>query len=163
VLGLTFQVLAVPGHTAGHVAYFTPSAQDGLPLLFCGDTLFSGGCGRLFEGTPTQMLASLETLATLPDDTQVCAAHEYTLANLRFALAVEPNNPALQTYHAHCLGLRARGLPTLPARLATERHINPFLRSRLPTVVAAVQARAPQANEPVAVFAALREWKNGFR
>lgn len=163
VLGLPFQVLAVPGHTAGHVAYYTPAANTGRPLLFCGDTLFSGGCGRLFEGTPAQMLASLDRLAALPDDTQVCAAHEYTLSNLRFAVAVEPGNTDLQAYQAHCQSLRAQGQPTLPARLAQERRINPFLRSREPAVVSAVQAQAPQAQDPVAVFAALREWKNGFR
>ena len=161
-LGLRWRVIEVPGHTSGHIAYF---AQDvnGAPLLFCGDTLFSGGCGRLFEGTPAQMLASLQTLAALPDDTRICCAHEYTLSNLRFALAVEPGNAELQAYQARCQALRAQGLPTLPAQLATERCINPFLRSHLPSVSAAVQAQAPQARDPVAVFAALREWKNRFR
>jgi len=165
-LGLNFQVIAVPGHTAGHVAYFCADAGAGAPLLFCGDTLFSGGCGRVFEGTPAQMLASLDRLAALPAATQVCPAHEYTLANLRFARAVEPDNPALLAYEQQCLSLRAQGLPTLPTlptRMETERAINPFLRSRLPAVVQAVRAHANCADDDVAVFAALRQWKNDFR
>ena len=161
-LGLNFQVIAVPGHTAGHVAYFCPDA-GGAPLLFCGDTLFSGGCGRVFEGTPAQMLASLDRLAALPDAARVCAAHEYTLANLRFARVVEPDNLALRAYEQQCLALRAQGAPTLPTRLETERAINPFLRSRQSAVVQAVRAHAGCPDEDVAVFAALREWKNVFR
>jgi hydroxyacylglutathione hydrolase len=162
-LGLTFQVLDVPGHTAADVAFFCPDA-GGAPLLFCGDALFSGGCGRLFEGTPAQMLASLDKLAALPDATRVCCAHEYTLSNLRFALAVEPGNAALRAYAQQCEKLRAQGRPTLPARLETERAINPFLRSRQPGVAQAVRDHAggPLAND-VAVFAALRQWKDGFR
>ncbi|WP_295545290.1 hydroxyacylglutathione hydrolase [uncultured Pseudacidovorax sp.] len=166
-LGLRFDVIDVPGHTAGHIAYVLRGTAAPLsrPLLFCGDTLFSGGCGRLFEGTPAQMLASLDALAALPDDTQVCCAHEYTLSNLRFALAVEPGNAALIDHERHCQALRAQGRPTLPVQLATERHINPFLRSREGTVIAAVQAHAPgvQPDDEVAVFAALRQWKNDFR
>ena len=162
LLGLRFTVLNVPGHTAGHIAWYTP-AGDGQPLLFCGDTLFSGGCGRLFEGTPAQMLASLDRLAALPGSTRVCCAHEYTLSNLRFARAVEPGNAALQQYSQQCEALRARHQPTLPSTIAVERDINPFLRSRQPSVARAVQARAPAAGDEVAVFAALREWKNQFR
>ena len=163
VLGVDWQVIDVPGHTAGHIAYFTVDV-DGAPLLFCGDTLFSGGCGRLFEGTPAQMLASLDTLAALPAATRVCCAHEYTLSNLRFAAAVEPGNRALADYTRHCEQLRAQGLPTLPSDIGTERAINPFLRSRQPAVVQAVRAHTPSAaHDEVAVFAALREWKNSFR
>jgi hydroxyacylglutathione hydrolase len=166
LLGQTVQVLDVPGHTAGHVAYFLPNAQP-QPVLFCGDTLFSGGCGRIFEGTPAQMLASLDRLAALPAATQVCCAHEYTLSNLKFALAVEPRNPDLRTYVAQCQQLRAEGSPTLPAQLGTELQINPFLRARHPDVRLAVAQHAglsalEQTND-VAVFAALREWKNDFR
>jgi len=161
LLDIDWQVIDVPGHTAGHIAYYTPDV-DGAPLLFCGDTLFSGGCGRLFEGTPAQMLASLDQLAALPANTRVCCAHEYTLSNLRFAAAVEPGNAALAEYARHCQALRAQGLPTLPSTLATERAINPFLRSREPTVVRAVQAHAGAAGGDIAVFAALREWKNQF-
>ena len=154
----------MPGHTAGHVAYFAERADDA-PLLFCGDTLFSAGCGRLFEGTAAQMLTSLDTLAALPDTTQVCCAHEYTLANLRFACAVEPDNAALQAYQRHCVALRAQQQPTLPSTLATEKAINPFLRTHVPAVVAAACAHAPQLapQERTAVLAALRSWKNVFQ
>ncbi|MBT2305416.1 hydroxyacylglutathione hydrolase [Variovorax paradoxus] len=171
VLGLRFEVIDIPGHTAGHIAFFLPAdarnaaAGELAPLLFCGDTLFSAGCGRLFEGTPAQMLASLDALAALPGDTRVCCGHEYTLANLRFAQAVEPGNADLTQYTAHCEALRARGEPTLPSQLATERRINPFLRSREATVLRAVHAHAglsAQAAE-AEVFAALRQWKNDFR
>ncbi len=163
VLGLDWQVIDVPGHTAGHIAYYCADV-DGAPLLFCGDTLFSGGCGRLFEGTPAQMLDSLERLAALPANTRVCCAHEYTLSNLRFAQAVEPGNDDLARHRAHCEALRAQGLPTLPSSIGLERTLNPFLRSRLPGVAHAVRAsRDAQARDAVAVFAALRAWKNEFR
>jgi len=162
LLGLSFTVLDVPGHTAGHIAWYSPGV-DGRPLLFCGDTLFSAGCGRLFEGTPAQMLASLDQLAALPGDTRVCCAHEYTLGNLRFAQAVEPDNVALQQYTRQCEALRERQQPTLPSTIAVEREINPFLRSRHRAVAQAVQAREPTARDDVSVFAALREWKNQFR
>ena len=161
-LGLTFEVIDVPGHTAGHIAYFCPD-MDGAPLLFCGDTLFSGGCGRLFEGTPAQMLASLDRLAALPGATRVCCAHEYTLSNLRFARAVEPGNQALAAYEQQCERLREEGRPTLPSRIDTERAVNPFLRSREASVTQAVRAQAASATDEVAVFAALRQWKNEFR
>lgn len=161
VLGLQFQVLHVPGHTVGHIAF---AQTDGRaePLLFCGDTLFSGGCGRVFEGTAAQMSTSLQRLAALPDDTQICCAHEYTMSNLRFAAAVEPGNADLAAYTQTCRSLRQTDQPTLPARLATERLINPFLRCTEPTVVAAAQARGATATDTVSVFAALREWKNHF-
>jgi hydroxyacylglutathione hydrolase len=160
---LTFQTLDVPGHTAGHIAYWTRLAlQD--PILFCGDTLFSGGCGRIFEGTPAQMLKAMDTLAALPGNTRVCCAHEYTLSNLKFARAVEPENLALQNYMHHCEELRRQNLPTLPAQLANELKINPFLRSRQSTVIQAVKAFAPQtSNQEVDIFANLRSWKNDFR
>jgi len=164
VLGLDFQVLDVPGHTAGHIAYHC-ARMDGAPLLFCGDTLFSAGCGRLFEGTPAQMLVSLDQFAALPDDTRVCCAHEYTLSNLKFARAVEPGNVELLHHSNRCEALRAQGLPTLPSRMGLERAINPFLRTRVPTVAAAAAGFAPSTDtrDAVAVLAALREWKNGFR
>ena len=164
-LGLRFEVIDVPGHTAGHIAYFLPASAAQAPVLFCGDTLFSGGCGRLFEGTPAQMLASLDALAALPGDTRVCCAHEYTLANLKFARAVEPGNDELTHYNAHCESLRAQGQPTLPSQLAIERRINPFLRSREATVFRAVRAHAELSADAAEaeVFAALRQWKNDFR
>jgi hydroxyacylglutathione hydrolase len=161
-LGHTFQVMDVPGHTAGHIAYYY-EAFEGRPLLFCGDTLFSGGCGRLFEGTPAQMLASLDSLAALPGDTRVCCTHEYTLSNLRFARAVEPDNAALAAYEQECIALRASGHMTLPSSIALELQINPFLRSREPSVIRAAQAFNCQADGTVAHFAALREWKNQFK
>ena len=162
VLGLDFEVLDVPGHTAGHIAFFARDV-DGAPLLFCGDTLFSGGCGRIFEGTPAQLLASLDALAALPPTTRVCAAHEYTLGNLRFARTVEPDNTALADHERQCLQRRADGRPTLPSTIGLERAINPFLRSREAAVIRAVRAHSPSANDAVAVFAALRQWKNEFR
>lgn len=162
VLGLPFEVIDVPGHTAGHIAYFCAD-MDGQPVLFCGDTLFSGGCGRLFEGTPAQMLASLDRLSALPDATRVCCAHEYTLSNLRFALAVEPDNADLRRYHDECVALRERGQPTLPSQMALERCINPFLRTREPAVADAARLREPAALDEAAVFGAIREWKNQFR
>ncbi len=161
-LGLQFHILDVPGHTAGHIAFFCQSVDD-LPLLFCGDTLFSGGCGRLFEGTPAQMLASLDSLAALPDSTRVCCTHEYTLSNLKFASAVEPANTALQQYFAHCQQLRADGLPTLPSNMALERQINPFLRSRLPAVMAAAAGHDAAMADREGTFSTLRQWKNDYR
>ena len=161
-LGLDFQVLDVPGHTSGHIAFYTPD-MDGKPLLFCGDTLFSGGCGRLFEGTPAQMLASLDKLAALPGNTRVCCTHEYTLANLRFAVAVEPDNAELAAYQAQCQQLRAQGQPTLPGSISQEIQINPFLRTRQASVLAAVHRFDASAHDEITVFAALRQWKNQFK
>lgn len=160
-LGLDFQVLDVHGHTAGHIAFYAPDV-DGQPLLFCGDTLFSGGCGRLFEGTPAQMLASLDKLAALPGATRVCCTHEYTLSNLRFALAAEPDNAELKAYQAHCQRLREQGLPTLPSSIAQELLINPFLRTRQASLVAAARRLDASADDDIAIFAALRQWKNQF-
>ena len=161
-LGLTFQVLDVPGHTAGHIAYFCP-LMDGAPLLFCGDTLFSGGCGRLFEGSPAQMLASLDRLAAQPDATRVCCTHEYTLSNLKFAAVVDPGNPALTEYIAQARDLRAKQQPTLPSTMWRERQINPFLRTRDAALIQAAQAFDATASDEVSVFAALRQWKNVFK
>ena len=163
-LGLQFQVIDVPGHTAGHIAYYC-AEMDGAPLLFCGDTLFSGGCGRLFEGTPAQMLDSLDRLAALPGNTRVCCTHEYTLSNLKFARAVEPGNTALLHYSSQCEALRAQNQPTLPSQMALERDINPFLRVRQSPVAQAAQGYDAQVSldDAVAVLAALRQWKNEFR
>lgn len=159
---LHFEVMEVPGHTLGHVAYWAQPAGHA-PLLFCGDTLFSAGCGRLFEGSPAQMLASLDALSALPGDTRVCCAHEYTLANLKFALAVEPGNERLQGHARLCQQQRQRGLPTLPVALSTELAINPFLRTRLATVRQRIQQHQPEAMDDAAVFATLRQWKNEFQ
>jgi hydroxyacylglutathione hydrolase len=166
LLGLHWQVLPVPGHTSGHIAFYCADAgQQATPILFCGDTLFSAGCGRLFEGTAAQMLASLEQLATLPAGTRVCCAHEYTLANLRFAQTVEPNNPALIHHAAQCHALRAQGQPTLPTSIELEREINPFLRCSVVQVAQGASQFAPHLDtrNPLSVFTALREWKNVFQ
>ncbi len=161
VLGLRFQVFDVPGHTAGHIAYVQQD-ESTAPLLFCGDTLFSAGCGRLFEGTPAQMQASLSRLAALPADTRVCCTHEYTMSNLRFAAAVEPGNAELAAYTARCQALRDAGTPTLPSSIGQEKAINPFLRWSAPEAIAAARAQGAVDDDPVAVFTALREWKNRF-
>jgi hydroxyacylglutathione hydrolase len=161
-LGLTFDVIDVPGHTAGHIAYYSANV-DGAPLLFCGDTLFSGGCGRLFEGSPAQMLASLDTLAALPDETRVCCTHEYTLSNLKFACAVDPGNQALADYTTSARALRANNQPTLPSSILLERQINPFLRTRQTAIIQAVQGVDASAHDEVSIFAALRQWKNEFQ
>lgn len=161
VLGLVFQTIAVPGHTLGHIAYYCQQVS-GNPLLFCGDTLFSGGCGRLFEGSPDQMLRSLDSLSALPDATLVCCAHEYTLSNLNFAASVDPDNKEIVDYMERCKVLRADMRPSLPSTIRTERLINPFLRTREPAIVAAVKTFDKTAKDEVTVFAALRQWKNSF-
>lgn len=155
-LGVAFAVIAVPGHTLGHLAY------HGAGALFCGDTLFGAGCGRVFEGTMAQMLASLERLAALPGDTAVYCAHEYTQANLRFALAADPGNRLLQQRASEVAALRAAGRASVPSTLAQEKATNPFLRCSDPALVASAQRRVAQATSPLEVFTALREWKNGF-
>ena len=160
-LGLDFDVIDVPGHTAGHIAYVQRGAAR-QPLLFCGDTLFSAGCGRLFEGTPAQMHHSLSRFAALPADTRVCCTHEYTLSNLRFAAAVEPGNAERARYQAQCERLRAQGAPTLPSSIGQELAVNPFMRCSAPEVVATAMARGSVDAAPVAVLATLREWKNRF-
>jgi len=187
-LGLALSVLDVPGHTAGHIAYFSGDAtlikkgdatltgsalpvsavsdidQGSVPFVFCGDTLFACGCGRLFEGTPAQMFDSLSKLARLPGEMRVCCAHEYTLSNIRFALAVEPGNAALVARRDRDAAARERGEPTLPCTIADELATNPFLRWNSPEVAdaAARHAGRPLAS-PVEVFAELRQWKNDFR
>ena len=156
-LGLAFSVFDIPGHTAGHIAF------HGNGMLFCGDTLFACGCGRLFEGTPQQMVASLAKLAALPEDTKVYCGHEYTMANLRFAMAVESDSAALKQREAAEAAKRARGEPTLPSSIGLERQTNPFLRYREPAVISAAEKYAGRPlTDPVETFAAIREWKNNF-
>jgi hydroxyacylglutathione hydrolase len=160
-VGVALRVLDVPGHTAGHIAY--AGDIDG-PVVFCGDTLFAAGCGRLFEGTAAQMWSSLQKLAALPSATRVYCAHEYTLANLRFAAAVEPHNPAVAARIARDGAVRTRGAPTVPSTLADEHATNPFLRAARPAVRAAAAAHAGRTlDDAVQSFAALRQWKNEFR
>ena len=157
-LGLSFEILQIPGHTLSHIAFCGHGA------LFCGDTLFSAGCGRMFEGTPKQMNASLDRLRDLPPETQVYCGHEYTAANLRFALTVEPANGAAQEYQESVERIRAAGSPSLPSTLNLEIKVNPFLRCDNPSVRSAAETRAGKAlAEPYEVFAVLRAWKDQFR
>lgn len=161
--GLRLQVLDIPGHTAGHIAY-AGSLGPGRPAVFCGDTLFAAGCGRLFEGTPAQMLDSLGKLARLSPDTLVCCAHEYTASNIRWALQVEPDNAALRERAQDVARLRARDLPTVPSSIGLELETNPFMRAGRDDVRAAAARHTRAAlDTPEAVFAGLRQWKNDFR
>jgi len=156
-LGASFTVIDIPGHTRAHIAYY------GLGSLFCGDTLFACGCGRVFEGTAAQMLESLSKLAALPDETKVYCGHEYTLANIRFARAVDPRNELLAAREERAQRLREAGLPTLPSTLGEERATNPFLRCAEPAVVdSANKYLGARVADPVRVFAAIRDWKNKF-
>ena len=156
-LDMRFRVLEVPGHTASHVAYFSPD------ILFCGDTLFSAGCGRLLGGTAEQLHASLQRLAALPGDTAVYCTHEYTLANLAFARVAEPGNPDRDGWLAECEALREAGKPTLPTTIERERRINPFLRTDEPAIVSVVADRSGQRpDDALACFTALRAWKDVF-
>ncbi len=155
--GLTLDVLDVPGHTAGHIAFY------GGGMLLAGDALFAGGCGRLFEGTPAQMRASLAKLRELPPETQLYCGHEYTQANLTFAMAVEPDNEALRERYDRVAEWRAEGRYTLPSTLATELATNPFLRWDQPAVQANAATHAGNAaSSPDDVFAIVRSWKDSF-
>jgi hydroxyacylglutathione hydrolase len=160
VLGATFSVLEVPGHTLDHIAFFHDADT---PLLFCGDTLFAGGCGRVFEGNPPMMYASLESLAALPGSTRVYCAHEYTLANLAFARAVEPDNQTLQQRIADAEAKRARDEPTVPSNIALELQTNPFLRCGEPALLDSLRTQGRlQGESGPEVFAAVRGWKDNF-
>ena len=154
-LSLRLSILDIPGHTAGHIAYY------GANLLFCGDTLFSCGCGRLFEGTAQQMYISLNKLAKLPDETVVYCGHEYTLANINFARLVEPENQAITQLQILAEKQRKSDLPTLPSTIAKEKACNPFLRSNQPEVIRSASNYAGKPlTDPVSVFTAIREWKD---
>ncbi|WP_087019483.1 hydroxyacylglutathione hydrolase [Thaumasiovibrio subtropicus] len=155
LFGLNFSVLHVPGHTLGHIAFY----GDG--KLFCGDTLFASGCGRLFEGTPEQMYHSLQRLAQLPEETLVYCTHEYTSSNIAFALVVDPDNEALQTYRDEVNHLRAQSLPTLPSSIGHEKTVNPFLRCHLDAVKQSVMDRT-QNRDDIETFTQLRHWKDNF-
>ncbi|MDX1734727.1 MAG: hydroxyacylglutathione hydrolase [Halioglobus sp.] len=160
VFGASFDVLEVPGHTLDHIAYFHDAAE---PVLFCGDTLFAGGCGRVFEGDPPMMLRSLDSLAALPAATRVYCAHEYTLANLAFARAVEPDNAALLARIADAEQTRERGQPTVPSDLALELATNPFLRCREAALKASLSKQGRLGGDsPEEVFATVRGWKDNF-
>ena len=151
------KVLFIPGHTTGHIAYLFGNN------LFCGDTLFTAGCGRIFEGTPELMHASLKKLMALPDDTKVYCGHEYTENNLRFAMTVEPKNYKLVSRYERVQALRARGQPTVPATMEEEKQTNPFLRWDSKEIQANLKAAAPDLkNDPVAIFARIRKLKDAF-
>jgi hydroxyacylglutathione hydrolase len=155
--GISFSVLEIPGHTRTHIAF------HGGGMLFCGDTLFACGCGRLFEGTPAQMHASLAKLTALADSTRVYCGHEYTVANIRFARAADPGNPELAQWEAEAAAQRAANQPTLPSTLAREKRANPFVRCDQPGVIAAASRQCGKTlSDPVSVLAAIREWKNSF-
>ena len=156
-LSLGLSILDIPGHTAGHIAYY------GANLLFCGDTLFACGCGRLFEGTAQQMYTSLNKLARLPDKTAVYCGHEYTLANINFAKLVEPGNQALTQLQVSAEKQRKLNLPTLPSTIVMEKACNPFLRCNQPEVIHnASNYIGKPLTDPVSVFATIREWKNNI-
>jgi hydroxyacylglutathione hydrolase len=156
-LGLEFSVLDIPGHTAGHIAFVGHGA------VFCGDTLFSAGCGRVFEGTAEQMLASLAKLASLPEETQVYCGHEYTINNLKFALAVEPDNAQSVEYLEECRARRTRDEATVPSTIRRERNVNPFLRCDRQSVKQAAEAKAGRRlQSDTEIFAVIRQWKDGF-
>ena len=155
-LSQNFTVSEVPGHTLSHISFHNST------WLFSGDALFSAGCGRMFESNPAQMLNSLDKLCQLADDTLICCAHEYTLANCHFALTVEPKNQALQKRIAEVSSLRAAGLPSLPVSLGQEKQYNPFLRVREPAVKAATNRYEAHNNEPANVFGVIRRWKDQF-
>jgi len=156
-LALAFRVIDLPGHTSGHIAYL---AEDN---LFCGDTLFSGGCGRLFEGTPSQMLTSLEKLSALPERTRVYCAHEYTQANLIFALTVEPTNSELVHYYNQVLQLREQDIATIPTSIMLEKKINPFLRCASATLLAsASEFSNNNVTDKLQAFSIIRAWKDNF-
>jgi hydroxyacylglutathione hydrolase len=160
--GCTFRIIETPGHTAGHIAYFCEPEQQA-PLLFCGDTLFAGGCGRVFEGTAAQMLASLTKLSALPDETLIYCAHEYTLANLHFARSVETDNLILEQRLAATKNLRQAGQPSVPSDMATERATNPFLRTDQTTIKTAAEHYAGRAMTNRAdTFATIRRMKDSF-
>lgn len=159
-LNLQLNIIEVPGHTSSHIAYY--SAE--LAALFCGDTLFTGGCGRLFEGTPAQMVISLHKITALPANTKIYCAHEYTLSNLRFALEAEPDNQALQARFEQASAAREKGLATVPGQLDLELQTNPFLRCNSSEIIRTLQnqQRLLNTTDEVSVFAALRQWKNNY-
>ncbi len=161
VLGCTFELIEVPGHTLDHVAFFATAHHP--PLLFCGDTLFAAGCGRVFEGTPPQMYASLQKLSALPAQTRCYCAHEYTEANLRFAVAVEPKNPQLLARIDEASKLRAQDIPTVPSTLELEHQTNPFLRCHTDAVGRAADQHASRSHADASeVFTTIRGWKDAF-
>lgn len=159
ILGTSFSVITVPGHTLDHIAYYSDAHQG---MLFCGDTLFAGGCGRVFEGTFPMMRASLEKLRLLPDSTWVFCAHEYTQSNLKFAVAADPSNASLAERVQKCAALRLNSMPTVPSTIGIERETNPFLRWDAPSLIDNLETRGLTDRSGDAVFESLRSWKDSF-
>lgn len=159
-ISLNLTVLDTPGHTQGHIAY---CGSDPMNMVFCGDTLFSCGCGRIFEGTPQQLYESLQKLSQLPDDTLIYCTHEYTLSNIRFARVVDPKNSKLIELEITAQALRNQNIPTIPTTLMLEKAVNPFLRCNQQAIAHSVQNYSAQSLlDPLSVFTVLREWKNNF-
>ena len=160
ILGIDFSIIEVPGHTLDHIAFF--AENDGNPFLFCGDTLFAGGCGRIFEGTYEQMFESLSKLSELPLNTKVYCGHEYTLSNLSFALKVDKSNNILQVRYTDCVEARNNDIPTIPSTLELEMQTNPFLRHDQKDIQECIMQKNDYLEDPnnMEIFKALREWKD---
>ena len=160
LIGLKFEVIETPGHTLDHIAFYC--FKDGKSFLFCGDTLFSGGCGRVFEGTYSQMYKSLKKLSKLPEDTQIFCGHEYTSSNLHFACAVEPNNQFIKKYNEEIIEKTKNGVPSLPSSLKIEQMINPFIRCNEENLIDNINKKFGEVSSEIEIFSTLRKWKDDF-
>ena len=160
LIGLKFEVIETPGHTLDHIAFYC--FKDGKSILFCGDTLFSGGCGRVFEGTYSQMYESLKKLSKLPEDTQIFCGHEYTSSNLQFACAVEPNNQFIREYNQEIIEKTKNGEPSLPSSLKIEHMINPFIRCNEENLIDNINKKFGEVSSEIEIFSTLRKWKDDF-
>ena len=160
LIGLKFEVIETPGHTLDHLAFYC--FKDGKSILFCGDTLFSGGCGRVFEGTYSQMYKSLKKLSKLPEDTQIFCGHEYTSSNLHFACAVEPNNQFIKKYNEEIIEKTKNGVPSLPSSLKIEQMINPFIRCNEENLIDNINKKFGEVSSEIEIFSTLRKWKDDF-
>ena len=160
IIGINFEVIEMPGHTLDHIGFY--SFNDGSPILFCGDTLFAGGCGRIFEGTYEQMHRALNKISKLPKNTKIYCGHEYTLSNLKFAIEVEPNNEKLKDEYVNVQRLLSSDKPSLPSTLEKELNINPFLRCHIPSVQNKINEKFNTIGDEIEIFTALRKWKDSF-
>ena len=160
LIGLKFEVIETPGHTLDHIAFYC--LKDEKSILFCGDTLFSGGCGRVFEGTYSQMYESLKKLSKLPEDTQIFCGHEYTSSNLQFACAVEPNNQYIKEYNEEIIEKIKNGVPSLPSSLKIEQMINPFIRCNEENLIDNINKKFGEVSSEIEIFSTLRKWKDDF-
>ena len=160
LIGLKFEVIETPGHTLDHIAFYC--FKDEKSILFCGDTLFSGGCGRVFEGTYSQMYESLKKLSKLPEDTQIFCGHEYTSSNLQFACAVEPNNQFIKEYNEEIIEKTKNGVPSLHSSLKIEHMINPFIRCNEENLIDNINKKFGEIISEIEIFSTLRKWKDDF-